>query len=216
VGLRFTITADNAHELPDLLALMEREGVDKFYLSHLNYAGRGNKNRGDDAHFDMTRRAMDFLFETGLKDLEQGREREIVTGNHDADGVYLLHWVRRHLPERAARAEALLRNWGGNASGVNVANIDNLGQVHPDTMWWHYNLGNVRKRPFSEIWSDLGDPVLARLKASPRQLKGRCGLCAWRAICNGSSRVRAWQVHGDYQAEDPGCYLTDGEIGLTG
>ena len=64
VGLRFTLTQDNFHELPAVLDLMDREGADKFYLSHLNYAGRGNKHRGDDAHFGMTRSAMDLLFET--------------------------------------------------------------------------------------------------------------------------------------------------------
>ncbi len=66
VGLRFTLTQDNVHELPAVLDLMDREGADKFYLSHLNYAGRGNKHRGDDAHFDMTRAAMDLLFERCL------------------------------------------------------------------------------------------------------------------------------------------------------
>ena len=45
VGLRFTLTQDNFHELPAVLDLMDREGADKFYLSHLNYAGRGNKHR---------------------------------------------------------------------------------------------------------------------------------------------------------------------------
>ncbi|MHA1600719.1 MAG: radical SAM protein, partial [Alphaproteobacteria bacterium] len=59
VGLRFTLTLDNAGELPELLHLAESEGVDKFYLSHLNYAGRGNKNRGDDAQHETTRQAMD-------------------------------------------------------------------------------------------------------------------------------------------------------------
>src|SRR3990172_1381267 len=34
VGLRFTLTVDNARELPDLLRLAEAEDVDKFYLSH--------------------------------------------------------------------------------------------------------------------------------------------------------------------------------------
>ncbi|MGB5467277.1 MAG: radical SAM protein, partial [Sedimenticolaceae bacterium] len=59
VGLRFTLTQDNARDLPDLLRLLDEERLDKFYLSHLNYAGRGNKNRGDDAHHRMTRAAMD-------------------------------------------------------------------------------------------------------------------------------------------------------------
>ena len=59
VGLRFTLTQDNAAELPDLLKLMDDEDIDKFYLSHLNYAGRGNRNRTSDLHYQMTRDAMD-------------------------------------------------------------------------------------------------------------------------------------------------------------
>ena len=63
VGLRFTLTADNRDELPKLLDLAEAEGVDKFYLSHLVYAGRGDKHRGEDADWSMTRDAMDFLID---------------------------------------------------------------------------------------------------------------------------------------------------------
>jgi len=95
---------------------------------------------------------------------------------------------------------------------VNVANIDNLGNVHPDTMWWHHTLGNVRDRPFSAIWMDISDPLMAGLKQSPRPVKGRCATCAHLSICNGNTRVRAQQLTGDPWAEDPGCYLTDEEI----
>ena len=212
VGLRFTMTQDNDAELPDMLKLMDAESVDKFYFSHLNYAGRGNHNRADDAHFTSTRRAMDLLFETALLHARQGNNKEFVTGNNDADGVYLLHWVRRHYPDSAAHIEAKLRQWGGNSSGVNISNIDNLGNVHPDTFWWHYNLGNVRERPFSAIWEDTSDPIMAGLKASPRSIKGRCGECDYFDICGGNTRVRAFQLTDDPWAEDPGCYLSDAEI----
>jgi len=214
VGLRFTMTMDNAYELPDLLQLMEDEDIDKFYLSHLNYAGRGNTNRIDDARSEITRRAMDLLFETALQDARDGRERDFVTGNNDADGVYLLHWVRQHYPEQAEHMQGKLEQWGGNASGVNVANIDNLGNVHPDTMWWHYDLGNVKDRPFGEIWMDTSDPIMAGLKKYPREINGRCGACEHFAICNGNTRVRALQVTDDPWAEDPACYLSDAEIGI--
>lgn len=212
IGVRYTMTQDNAHDLPGLLKLVEEEGIDRFYFSHLNYAGRGNKNRKDDAQHQLTRQAMDLLFETCLDYQQRGLHKEFTSGNNDADGVYFLHWVRRHFPERAAHIEAKLRQWGGNASGVNVANIDNLGNVHPDTMWWHHTLGNVRERPFSQIWSDLSDPLLAGLKQYPRAVKGRCGSCAYLEICNGNTRVRAQQLTGDAWAEDPGCYLSDEEI----
>jgi len=92
---------------------------------------------------------MDLLFDTCWEYHQRGLEKEFTTGNNDADGPYFLHWVQRRFPERAAHVEAKLRQWGGNSSGINVANIDNLGNVHPDTMWWHYTLGNVRQRPFS-------------------------------------------------------------------
>ena len=214
IGVRFTMTQDNAHDLPGLLKLVEDEGIDRFYFSHLNYAGRGNKNRKDDAHHQMTRQAMDLLFDTCWEYQQRGLNKEFTTGNNDADGVYFLHWVAKHFPGRAAHVRAKLAQWGGNSSGVNVANIDNLGNVHPDTMWWHHTLGNVRERPFSEIWTDTTDPIMAGLKAKPRQVGGRCGACLHFDICDGNTRVRAQQLTGDPWAEDPGCYLTDEEIGL--
>jgi heme d1 biosynthesis radical SAM protein NirJ len=215
-GVRFTLTQDNAHDLPALLKLVEDEGIDKFYLSHLNYAGRGNTNRGRDAFLETTRKAMDLLFDTCWKYLEAGVDKEFVTGNNDADGVYLLHWVRRHFPEKEAALRSKLAQWGGNSSGVNVANIDNLGNVHPDTFWWHHNLGNVRDRAFSDIWRDTSDPLMAGLKAVPRTIKGRCGECTYFDVCGGNTRVRALQLTGDPWQEDPACYLSDEEIGLEG
>ena len=211
-GIRFTLTQDNAKDFPALLQLMDDNGIDKFYLSHLNYGGRGNKNRKDDAHFEMTRDAMDLMFETCYQWLKAGKDREFVTGNNDADAVYFLHWVSRHFPDKAAHIKAKLEQWGGNASGVNVANIDNLGNVHPDTFWWHYDLGNVKKRPFSEIWLDTSDPLMAGLKQHPRPLEGRCASCHYQTICNGNTRVRAAQTTSNYWAEDPGCYLSGAEI----
>jgi heme d1 biosynthesis radical SAM protein NirJ len=215
VGLRFTLTRDNAGDLPGLLALMEQESIDKFYLSHLNYAGRGNRNRAADVQHGMTRAAMNLLFETCWQQIVSGQPREFVTGNNDADGPYLLQWVQQRLPQQAPVLKNMLRRWGGNASGVNIANIDNLGNVHPDTMWWNYTLGNVRERPFSAIWADTSDPLMAGLKQKHRPLAGRCADCRYLELCGGNSRTRAWQLTGNPWAEDPGCYLSDSEIGVT-
>ncbi len=214
IGLRFTLTQDNAVELPDLLQLMRDEDIDKFYLSHLNYAGRGNRNRASDLHHKMTREAMDLMFATCWQDVQEGIKREFVTGNNDADGVYLLQWAAQHIPEHVPALRKQLLRWGGNSSGVNIANIDNLGTVHPDTMWWDYSIGNIRERPFSKIWQDTSDPLMAGLKAKSRPLEGRCAICKHLAICGGNSRTRAWQLTGNPWAEDPGCYLSDKEIGV--
>jgi heme d1 biosynthesis radical SAM protein NirJ len=214
VGVRFTMTEDNASELPAMLDLVEAEKFSKFYLSHLVYAGRGNKNRGDDASWQATRAAMDIVIDRAWGWVRGGCDMEIVTGNNDADAVYLLRWAARYAPECTAHLRAKLAQWGGNSSGVNIANIDNLGNVHPDTMWWHYTLGNVKERPFSEIWTDVSDPIMAGLKRRPRKICGRCASCAYFDVCGGNTRVRAMRIGGNPWAEDPGCYLTDAEIGL--
>ncbi len=214
VGLRFTMTERNVESLPEMLDLLDREEIDKFYLSHLVYAGRGNRYRDDDAYHRTTRRAMDLIFERCWDYVARGINKEFVTGNNDADGVYFLYWVRERFPEMEDHIRAKLAAWGGNASGVNVANIDNLGNVHPDTFWWHYNLGNVRERPFSAIWPDTSDPIMAGLKARPRKITGRCGACRFFDICGGNTRVRSFQLSGDPWAEDPACYLSDAEIGV--
>jgi radical SAM protein with 4Fe4S-binding SPASM domain len=214
VGLRFTMTSDNVSELPAMLDLVEEEGVPKFYLSHLVYAGRGNKNRGADASWQTTRAAMDLVIARAWAWTRASSAIEVVTGNNDADAVYLLQWAGRNAPASVPHLRDKLAQWGGNSSGVNIANIDNLGNVHPDTMWWHYSLGNVKERRFSDIWSDLSDPIMAGLRRRPRTIGGRCGGCAYFDICGGNTRVRALRITGDPWAEDPGCYLTDAEIGL--
>ncbi len=214
IGVRFTLTQDNADDLPALLNLVDAEQISKFYLSHLNYAGRGNKNRAHDAFLETTRQSMDLLFSRCWQAISSGGDVEYVTGNNDADGVYLLLWVRKNFPHLEEHMRIKLAQWGGNSSGVNVANIDNLGVVHPDTFWWHYPLGNVKARPFSEIWQDTSDPLMAGLKAHPRKIKGRCGECQYFDICGGNTRVRAQQLANDPWQEDPACYLSDEEIGL--
>ncbi len=114
VGLRYTMTNDNAQQLPDLLDLADAEGVDKFYLSHLVYAGRGNKHRCDDTGRPATRAGLDLLLDRAWQAVERsGHDFEIVTGNNDADAVYFLQWAReRFAPERGGSCTGAPRSMG--------------------------------------------------------------------------------------------------------
>ena len=214
VGLRTTLTQHNYPQLPALLELMRAHDVQKFYLSHLNYSGRGKRSRCADVHAQMTRDAMWQIFERAWQDVEAGRDTDFVSGNNDADAILLLQWAAERLSAaQLAALEDMLRAWGGNASGAGIANIDNIGDVHPDTYWWQHTVGNVRRQRFRDIWLDNPQPLLLQLRQHPRAVGGRCGECRWLAICNGNTRTRAWAA-GDLWAEDPGCYLSDAEIGL--
>ena len=215
VGLRFTMTRDNEAELPRILALCAEEGIDKFYLSHLVYAGRGDKHRGEDADRARSRAAIDAPGRAGAcvgagrgafrdRDRQQRRRRGLVPA-----------LGRGAVPARPRRAPA--RRLGGlgrqflrrrrrqhRPSGAGASG-HLLVRLHR------------RQRQGAPVLRDL-DRATTRcspaLRQRPRPLKGRCGACAYKAVCGGNTRIRALQLTGDPWAEDPACFLDDAEIGV--
>jgi Fe-coproporphyrin III synthase len=215
VGLRMTLARRNCQDLDRIFDFIEAEEIDRACFYHLVYSGRGRST--DELTPEVARAAVDTILRRTRDFAERGLRKEIFTVDNHADGPYLYLKLLQEDPARAAEVLALLRwNGGGlHSSGVGIADIDFLGNVHPDQFWMQHTLGNVQERPFSEIWQDLSDPILAGLRDRAPLLKGRCGACRWKDVCGGSFRVRALQVHGDPWAEDPGCYLTDEECGIT-
>jgi len=215
VGLRFTITRRNVEALPQIFELVEREDIDRVCFYHLVYSGRGSRLSQDDLTHAETREVLDQICAWAIALRSLGRDAEILTVDNHVDGVYLYLKLLQEDPERAEVVRGLLEwNGGGaNSSGVGIANVDSYGNVHPDQFWQTHTLGNVRERPFSEIWADSSEPLLAGLRDRLPRLKGRCGSCRWKALCGGSFRVRALQATGDPWAPDPACYLTEEEIG---
>jgi radical SAM protein with 4Fe4S-binding SPASM domain len=122
--------------------------------------------------------------------------------------------MKREGNPRAEEVYQLLLMNGGNNSGVGIGCVSWDGEVHADQFWRHYSFGNVRKRPFSEIWMDTSDPLMAKLKEKKKHVKGRCAKCRFLEVCGGNFRVRAEAATGDTWAPDPACYLTDEEIGI--
>jgi radical SAM protein with 4Fe4S-binding SPASM domain len=214
VGLRMTLTKRNCQDLDSIFDFIEAEEIDRACFYHLVYSGRGNS--ADELTADVARAAIDTILRRTRDFADRGLRKEIFTVDNHADGPYLYLKLLQEDPGRAAEVLSLLQwNGGGlHSSGVGIADIDFLGNVHPDQFWMQHTLGNVKDRPFSEIWQDLSDPLLAGLRDRAPRLTGRCGACKWKEICGGSFRVRALQVHGDPWAEDPGCYLTDEECGI--
>lgn len=214
VGVRFTLTRRNAADLAGLFDLVEREGIPRVCVYHLVYSGRGARVRGFDLAPEERRSVVQLIVDKTLDFHRRGISKEVLTVDNHADAAFLWLWVQEHLPERAQETQLLLRRNGGNSSGIGIGCVDNLGDVHPDQFWNYYSLGNVRARPFGEIWEDTSDPVKAGLKDRVGLLPARCRGCRFLGICNGNMRVRAEAVTGDMWGEDPACYLTDEEIGL--
>ena len=212
VGLRFTINKFNVDEIENIFNLLEDMDIPRACFYHLVYAGRGSKLVEEDLTHDETRKAVDLIMDLTKKLHDKGKEKEILTVDNHADGPYIYLRLLKEDPKRAAEVLELLKMNEGNNSGRGIGCISWDGEVYADQFWRHHSFGNVRKRPFPEIWTDTSEPLMKKLKEKKKYVKGRCAKCRWLDVCAGNFRVRAEAVTGDVFAPDPACYLTDEEI----
>ncbi len=215
VGLRFTVNKRNADQVGPIFDLLREENIPRVCFYHLVYAGRGSQLMDEDLDQAETRRVVDLIVDRTKELFDQGLEKEVLTVDNHADGPYLYLRLLKEGSARAPEVLELLQMNEGNSSGRGIGCVSWDGQVHADQFWRHYSFGNVRQRPFSEIWQDISNPLMARLKEKKKYVNGRCAKCRWLDICGGNFRVRAEAATGDLWAPDPACYLTDEEIGAS-
>ncbi len=214
VGLRFTVSRLNYREVPAIFDLVEEYRLPRICFYHLVYAGRGSKLVAEALSHSQTRELLDLICARTRRLFDLGGAPEVLTVDNHADGPYIYLKLLKEDPQRAAEVLELLKMNEGNNSGRGIGCVSWDGEVHADQFWRHHSFGNVRERPFGEIWTDLTDPLLARLKDKKRYVGGRCARCRWLDVCAGNFRVRAEALSGDLWAPDPACYLTDEEIGV--
>ncbi len=209
-GIRFTITNETKESFYAIFELAESIGVDKIYISHLVYSGRGLENLKIDISKEERREFVEFIIDKAFAYIEEGRNIDIVTGNMEMDAIFFLKKFAARYPELKEEMIRRLRKWGGNSAGRKLGNIDWMGRVKPDPFFPFY-IGDMTQKPFSEIWLDESNEMLTKLRKHPRELSGICEKCGVIDICNGGSRSRAYAIYGDLWAEDPSCYLNEPE-----
>ncbi len=216
IGLRLTLTKRNVADLEALFDFFEKNNIERACFYHLVPSGRGQGISDDDLTHAQSREAIEMIMAKTKAFKAAGRKTDILTVDNHVDGIYLYLKLLKEDPEKAKDVWKLLTwNGGGmNSSGVGIGCLDFNGKVHANQFWGHYDLGDIHEKPFSEIWSNNDEPLLKGLRNRRDYVKGRCRLCKFFDGCGGSLRVRADLHFGDTWAPDPGCYLTDEEIGL--
>lgn len=202
-GIRITIDKNNWNQVPALLDLAVEMGVPRFCLYHLVPTGRGENI----AELDITKaqraEVLKHLYDKAIELKDRGIE--ILTTDSPMDGVYILERLKKEDPERLDDVRELLRMSGGCSIGNKVANIDYLGNVNPCHFVPHKTVGNIRERPFNEIWNENPCESLCELRRQKELLKGKCGICDYKDVCGGC-RQKAWFFGGgDFFEEDPTC-----------
>ena len=211
VGIRFTVNKHNLADVPFMFDLLRDEKIERMCFYHLVYTGRGSKLREEDLTHEETRGLLDLIVDQTKKMFDEGWKPEILTVDNHADGPYLYLKMKEQDPVRAREILELLEMNEGNSSGQGIGCVSWDGEVYPDQFWRNQPLGNVRRKPFSEIWMDKNNEFLMKLKEKKKHLHGRCAACSWLSVCGGNFRARA-EAAGDLWGPDPACYLSDQEI----
>ena len=219
VGLRMTLNKLNYREVDSVFDLMRERSINRACFYHLVYTGRASEMMEMDLSHEETRSVVRTIMNRTKEWFDDGGRPEILTVDNHADGPFVYLSLLRENPERAAEVLQLLQWNQGNSTGNGIACVSWDGAVHADQFWRHFSFGNVREKPFSEIWTDTSrateaSELMFRLKDKRPFVKGRCKECRWLDICGGNFRVRAEAATGDLWASDPACYLSDEEIGI--
>jgi radical SAM protein with 4Fe4S-binding SPASM domain len=213
MGLRFTISNSNKEQVPAVFDICRDNGVRRVCFYHLIRSGRGKDIESQVVSSTDTRKVMDVILERAADFVAKGLLDEVLTVGNHADGPYLLVKMQQQGKNIDQQKQLLLSN-GGNRIGEKISSVGWDGSVYADQFWRNYPLGNVTQKTFKQIWTNENDPVLQKLRNKSKFADKRCLKCKWFDLCKGNFRflgpdpdIKNWRL-------EPGCYLTDAEIGL--
>lgn len=198
-GLEFqintTITQANLHLLPDILRLAVDLGAVAHHIFLLVPTGRGRELKDQEITAKDYERTLHWFYE----------QREKVPLQLKATCAPHYYRILRQRSKREGKKitpqphglDAITR---GCLGGISFCFISHQGQVQP-CGYLELNCGNVRERPFQEIWEN--SEIFQNLRNTDGY-KGKCGRCEFRKVCGGC-RARAYEHFGDYMEEEPYC-----------
>ena len=105
--------------------------------------------------------------------------------------------VPHGMPSRHADLAAVTR---GCLAGSGVCFVSHKGEVYP-CGYLPAKAGDLLTQSFREVWEQS---TVFQLLRDTANLKGKCGICEFRNICEGC-RARAYAATGDYLDEEPVC-----------
>jgi heme b synthase len=190
-----TITRINLHLIPDILRLAVDLGAVALHIFLLVPTGRGKELQDQEISPGDYEKTLHWFYE----------QRDKVPLQLKATCAPHYYRILRQRAKKEGKKmtpqeyglDAVTR---GCLGGIAFCFISHVGQVQP-CGYLELNCGNVKETLFQEIWAN--SEIFQQLRNTD-SYKGKCGRCEFRKVCGGC-RARAYEVSGEYMAEEPYC-----------
>ncbi|MEM2777033.1 MAG: SPASM domain-containing protein, partial [Candidatus Bathyarchaeia archaeon] len=203
VNVSTTVTKLNYREVPKILDLCEKLGVDWFMAYNFIPTGRGVNI----AELDLTPEEREELLKMLYERMQKSNVAMLSTAPQFArvsleascqsEALILSHFYSAKSREKI---KGLAEFIGGCGAGRFYIAIKPDGTIQP-CVFLPLVLGNIKNDNLEELW--VTSKILKDLR-NKDILKGHCGICEYRYYCGGC-RARAYGYFNDYLAPDPGC-----------
>ncbi|HXG77395.1 MAG TPA: radical SAM protein [Gaiellaceae bacterium] len=194
--LHTTVMKANAHLLPELHRVVGGLGAAGWELFFLVPTGRGRLLADEELAPAEQEQVLRWLYR--LQRSSPFPVKQICAPHFRRVEAQSARARRERRPERVTTRLTTMSR--GCLAGNGFAFVSHVGDVC-GCGFLPLAVGNVRERPFSELY--LEAPLFQAFR-DPSRLGGDCGACEYRALCGGC-RARAYAATGDPLAEEPDC-----------
>jgi heme b synthase len=192
-----TITQANLAQIGGILDLALRLGAAAHHIFLLVPTGRGKDLADQEISPQDYEKTLNWFHEKSL------------TCPIQLKATCAPHYYRIfHQRKKAAPAPSTAQSDGhpfqtmtrGCMGGSSFCFISHTGQIQP-CGYLELDCGQLKEDNFADIWKN--SDIFRNLR-DLQQLKGKCGCCEFIRVCGGC-RARAYEITGDYLAEEPFC-----------
>ncbi|WP_240922529.1 radical SAM protein [Thermococcus sp. 9N3] len=202
-GMATIMDKETYQEIDDILDLAESIGVRRVIFFNLVPTGRAE----DMIKVDLSPEEREEFMKEVYRQMKKRKLEILTTAPQYARVTLLMSQGRSVTPAHFYIGEdnsvkTLAEFIGGCGAGRIYAGIEPDGTVVP-CVFLPLPVGNVRHRPFKEIWENSRIFGILRDRDS---WEGQCGRCPYKYICGGC-RARAYHYTLDLAGDDPGCVI---------
>lgn len=198
LGVQFntTVAKHNLHEIKDILKLAVELGADALHIFMLVPVGCGVEIAEEQmVSAETYEELLHWFYEESkrvpieLKATCAPHYHRVMRQRAKEEGISLTF-----------QSHGLAAVTKGCLAGSGVAFLSSKGKVQP-CGYLPVQAGDIHEQSLSEIWEK--SEVFHSLR-EPVNLKGKCGICEYKKVCEGC-RARAFAQSGDYLSEEPYC-----------